>query len=417
VTVFEARPLAGGLLRYGIPEYRLPRQVLDHEIAYIEQLGVEIRTGTPIDDVKELFERGYAAVFLGIGASQSVRLNVPGEEAPGVVSGLEFLDRVNSGATVDAGKTVIVVGGGSAAVDCARTALRLGAAQVHLVCLERRAPNEKDSMLAQEEEVRAAEEEGVVVHPGLGINRILVTDGRVTGIQCINCLSVRAADGTFAPQFDHGCTPTFLDADTVITAIGQKVDPGVLPRGAKLKVDSLTLQTGDPRVFAGGDAVSGPRDVISAVASGKAAALSIMRFLGREDLRAGRQPCDVVQGHGYKSLPAATLDLEHRKGFGEVELAFDGQTAKEQSERCLKCGTLVPSLVVRRAMPKKTIVPWSAQEALALWRQRNSEDGSELPPVYGDVDDVVRPPEPGTMGRDRRAQTAKRCGSAALHHR
>jgi hypothetical protein len=296
-----------------------------------------------------------------------------------------------------------VVGGGSAAIDCARSALRLGAAQVHVVCLECRAPNQKDSMLAQEDEIRDAEQEGVVIHSGLGVDRILVKDGKVTGIHCMDCLSVRAADGRFAPVIDHDCTPTFLNADTVISAIGQELDPAMLPKGAELNADPLTLQTGDPRVFAGGDAVSGPKDVISAVAAGKAAALSIIRFLEGQDLRADRsKSCDQsVSRLGKESLRPACLSVQERRGFAEVEMALDKQTAQEQARNCLKCGTLIPSLVIRRAMPKKAIVPWSAQEALALWRQRNAENGSELPPVYGDVNDVVRAPEPGMIGRDR----------------
>jgi DMSO reductase iron-sulfur subunit len=403
VTVFEARPQSGGLLRYGIPEYRLPKKILDHEITWIEALGVEIRTGAAVDDLNTLFEEGYDAVFLGIGTWQSIRLNVPGEDADGVVPGLDFLRRINSGEAVDPGKAVIVVGGGSVAVDCARSAVRLGAEQVHLVCLECRELNQKDSMLAQQEEITAAEQEGVLIHASLGVNQVLVADGRVTGLHGMDCLSVRDADGTFAPQMDDSCTPTFLDADTIITAIGQYVDAAMLPIGATLQVDALTMQTSDPRVFAGGDAVSGPRDAISAIARGKAAAVSIHRYLNGEDLPAGRrEPCDsAIPRFEKKSLRSPAVPPEDRAGFSEVDLVFDEKTAKEQAERCLKCGTLVPSLVIGRETPKRQIIPWDAQEALALWQQRNPEDGATLPPVYADVDDVVRPPEPGLLGRDR----------------
>ena len=403
VTVFEAQPKSGGLLRYGIPEYRLPKDILEHEIGIIEKLGVTIQTGTAVHDLESLFNQGYAAVFLAIGAWQSIRLNVPGEDARGVMSGLDFLGKINSGATVDPGKTVIVVGGGNVAIDCARSALRLGASQVHLVCLECSAPNQKDSMLAQEEEIKAAEQEGVVIHASLGVNQILVKDGKVTGLHGMDCLSVRDADGRFAPQMDDSCTPTFLDADTVISAIGQCVDPSMQPDGAKLTTDALTMQTDDPRVFAGGDAVHGPKDAISAIAKGKAAAASIVRLLQGQDLRAGRTaPFESDPRHlEKKSLQPAALAVQDRKGFAEVNMAFDAATAKEQAQRCLKCATLTPSLVIRREMPKKQVVPWNAQEALALWQQRHPEEGPDLPPVYTDVDDVVRPPEPGLIGRDR----------------
>jgi len=403
VTVFEAQALSGGLLRYGIPAYRLPKQVLDDEIAYIAALGVEIKTNTPVKDLQSIFSQGYASVFLGIGTWQSVPLNVPGEDTQGVVSGLDFLKLVNSGANLVPGHRVIVVGGGSVAIDCARSALHLGAEQVDLVCLECRSPNQKDSMLAPEAEIKAAELEGVRLRPALGIDHVLAKNGKVTGLQCMDCLSVRDDDGRFNPQFDASCTPTFFDADTIIAAIGQTVDTAMLPTGGKLEVDRLTQQTSDPRVFAGGDAVTGPKDAIRAIARGKAAAVSIDRYLRGQDLRADRQMISdsVVQNSGKKSLRPDTLALEHRKGFAEVDLVYDPAKAMDQAKRCLQCGTLIPSLLIRPEMPKKQIVPWDVSEALNLWRQRNPEQGLELPPVYADREDVLRPAEPGMLGRDR----------------
>jgi hypothetical protein len=279
----------------------------------------------------------------------------------------------------------------------------MGAAQVDLVCLECRAPHQKDSMLAQEAEVKEAEAEGVVIHPELGVNQILVKDGRVTGLQGMDCLSVRSAEGRFAPEFDEACTPTFLDADTVIAALGQSVDAAMLPSGGTLEVNPRTLQTSDPRVFAGGDAVTGPRDAISAIARGKAAALSIQRYLQGQDVSAGRTSIrdSVVRESGKSSPRPESLAAGNRQGFAEVDGVFDHDSAAEQAQRCLRCGTLVPSLVIRPEMPKRQIVPWDAGQALALWQKRNPVQGENLPLVYTEIEDVLRLPEPGITGRDR----------------
>ncbi len=218
VTVFEAAPKAGGLLRYGIPEYRLPKKILDTEISYIEELGVEIKTNAPLKDLKDIINQGYKAIFLSIGCPVSMKLGIPNEDAKGVIYALDFLKQVNLGAKIDLGNRVAVIGGGSVALDTARLSLRLGANEVHLVCLETRDLTSKDRMLAQDREIEEAEEEGLIIHPCLGPKEILTREGKVVGLETIVCTSVRDGDGRFAPEFAEN-PPPLIDAETIIVAI------------------------------------------------------------------------------------------------------------------------------------------------------------------------------------------------------
>jgi len=350
VTVFETASQGGGLLRYGIPEYRLPEEVLDNEISYIEELGVEVKTNSPVKDLSKLFGQGYKAVFIATGAWLSQKMGIPGEDAKGVIYALDFLRQVNSGKKVDLGQRVAIVGGGSVAIDAARAALRLGAKEAHLICLECRDLTSKDRMLAQEWEIKEAEEEGVVIHPCLGICRILTKDGMVIGLETMACISVRDEVGNFAPRFKEGAAPT-IEADNVIVAIGQAVDRSMLPgglgytTGGTVSVAPVTLQTSIEGVFAGGDVVAVPGDIISAITAGKEAAISIDRYLSGVDLKQGRQvPLERVEWvlkKGVETKPRGimpVLDLKKRKDFTEVELGFDEKTAVEEAKRCLHCG-------------------------------------------------------------------------------
>lgn len=398
VTVFEAAPKGGGLMRYGIPEYRLPRKVLDNEISYIAELGVDIRTNTPVKKLEDIFSQGYKAIFLATGAWMSLKLGVNGEDADGVIPALDFLRQVNSGKKVALGKRVVVIGGGSVAIDAARASLRLGAKEVHLICLECRDITSKDRMLAQDREIEEAEEEGVIIHPCLGIQKISTKDGKVTGMETIGCISVREEDGTFVPKFKEGDSPT-IGADNVIIAIGQSIDQATLPDEfsqaavSTLSVDPLTLRTSDKRVFAGGDVVSGPVDAISAVAAGREAAISIDRYLRGVDLKQGRQlPSKSTRARAeIKSQRPPVVDIKKRKAFDEVELGFDDATAREQADRCLHCGTTVPSVVFKREMPKKQIVPWDFKKALGLWQKRYPTTSAPLPDVFKGMADVLQP--------------------------
>ncbi len=409
VTVFEAAPRAGGLMRYGIPEYRLPERILNNEIALIEESGVHIRTGSPVNRLDDLFKQEYGAVFLATGAWKSLRLDVPGMDAGGVAYAVDFLRQVRAGEKGTPGRKVAVIGGGSVAVDAARTALRLGAEDVHIVCLECLDLQSRDRMPAGDDEIEAAREEGVIIHPSLGVKRLLVKEGRVTGIETMDCIRVRDEDGVFDPRFRECQFPFTLEADRVIVAIGQEVDPGALPAGIELSeggtlsVNPLTLQSGHKQVFAGGDAVTGPVDIISAIAAGKEGAVSIDRYLRGKDLEKGRRlpAVSIRERVELKSMPPRVSGREERGGFKEVNQGYDRKTALEQAGRCLQCGTLVPSVVIKRPAPKKQIIPWDPVRALELWQKRQPVGGETLPDVFTDTDEITRLPEPGMIGRDR----------------
>jgi DMSO reductase iron-sulfur subunit len=385
VTVFEAESKSGGLLRYGIPDYRLPKNMLDDEISFVEELGAEIKTDSRIENVESLFDQGYKALFIATGAWQNMKLSIPGEESRGVLYALDFLRQANSDEKVSLGDKVIVIGGGSVAVDAARLAKRQEGAEVHLVCLECRDFASNDRMLAQPDEVEEAEEEGVILHPCQGVRRILTREGKVTGLELVGCVKVRERDGTFDPIYDETDTST-LEADSVIVAIGQLVGPFAIPAGAspdpsrQLAVDPVTLETGIQGIFAGGDVVGGAGDVISAIAAGKAAAVSIIRYLGGEDLSQGRTPTISM-----RMLPATLQSIasDSGKGWGE-------KLAIEQAKRCLNCDITVPSVVFKTVDPKKQVLPWDARKALDLWQKRHPDDGQSLPDVFSHASEVTR---------------------------
>ena len=346
VTVFEAAPESGGLLRYGIPEYRLPKKVLDNEISYIQELGVEIKANTSVKDLGVLFNQGYKAIFLGTGVGASQKMGIPNEDAKGVIHALNFLREMASGVKVGLGKRVTIVGGGNAAVDAARVARRLGAKEVSIIYRRSRA-----EMPAVATEIEEAEREGVKIHILAAPVRVLTENGRLTGIQCIRMeLGEPDASGRRRPIPVKG-SEFNMDVDNVIVAIGQAVDKTLLPREVEYTswgtafVDSVTLQTNIEGVFAGGDAVSGPADVIAAIAAGKEAAISIDRYLEGVDLKEGR-PTPIkrvkevskegVEIKARSTMP--TLKPEKRKDFAEVELGFDEKTAIQEAKRCLNCG-------------------------------------------------------------------------------
>ena len=346
VTVFEAAPKAGGLLRYGIPEYRLPEKALDNDIDYVKELGVEIKTDTPVKDLKQVFDKGYKAIFLGTGAWVSQKMGIPDEDAEGVIHALDFLNQVNSGTKVKLGQRVAVIGGGNAAVDAARVAKRLGAKEVAIVYRRSRA-----EMPAEAGEVDGAEQEGVKLHILAAPVKVLTRGNQVTGIQCIRMeLGEPDASGRRRPVPVEG-SEFEMDVDNVIMAIGQGVDKTTLPKelkytdGGTLVADKVTLQTNIKGVFAGGDVVSGPADVIAAIAAGKEAATSIDRYLSGVDLKKGRPETlkkveDVskegVEKKARQAMP--TLDENKREGFAEVELGYDEKAAIEEAKRCLNCG-------------------------------------------------------------------------------
>lgn len=346
VTVFEAAPQSGGLLRYGIPEYRLPNEVLDNEISYVEELGVEIKTSTPVKNLEDVFNQGYEAIFLGTGAGMSQKMGIPGESASGVIHALNFLRQINLGVKVELGERVAVIGGGNAAVDTARVAKRLGAKEVSIIYRRSRA-----EMPAVVTEVDEAEREGVKINFLAAPVSVLSKGDKLTGIQCIRMeLGEPDVSGRRRPipvkdsEFN-------MDIDNVIIAIGQTVDKTMLSKKLEytnwgtLSVDPITLQTNIKGVFAGGDVVAGPADIIGAIASGKEAAISIERYLGGVDLKEGRPtPVKQVKEVSKEGVEIETrstmpvLEPEKRKGFAEVELGFDEKMAIAEAKRCLNCG-------------------------------------------------------------------------------
>jgi len=333
VTIFEARSQPGGLMRTGIPEFRLARDIVDNEIGYIQELGVDIRTNTPVESVTDVLDQGYEAVFLGTGCPTSLKLDIPNEDAEGVVYALDFLDRASSGESVSLGNQVAVIGGGAAAIDAARVCLRLGAQEVHLVCLESRDLTCKDRMLAQACEIEEAEEAGLIIHPGLGPKKILTKDGRVAGLDTVTCTSVRETDGTFAPVYAEGPSAA-IKADTIVVAIGQAPEAAAFKeldkdQAATIRVDGFTLKTSVDGVFAGGDVVSGPSDIVGAIAAGKEAAVSIERYFSGKDLKEGRS----VKFRLLNGAPLEAASVNRVMDIADQELAIS------EARRCFNCGT------------------------------------------------------------------------------
>jgi NADPH-dependent glutamate synthase beta subunit-like oxidoreductase/NAD-dependent dihydropyrimidine dehydrogenase PreA subunit len=346
VTVFEALAEPGGMMRVGIPGYRLPREVLDREIETIRSAGVEIRTGSRVESLGVLREDGFDAIFLALGAHKGIKMGIEGEDGPGVMDAVSFLRDAGQGLGVEPGERVTVIGGGNAAVDAARTALRLGARDVMI--LYRRS---RDEMPANREEVEAALEEGVSL-------RLLSAPKRITrkgGTLVMECLRMELgepdAGGRRRPEPIEG-SEFELEADTVIAATGQEPD---VPEGmdldtvagGRLKADRLTMAVGSNGVFAGGDVVSGPASVIEAIASGRKAASSIDMYLGGtgniDESLAGSDVPDASLGRDETffdrirvPMPCSPVD-GRRSDFSEVALGFDRDMAAAEAERCLRC--------------------------------------------------------------------------------
>ncbi|MBW1869077.1 MAG: FAD-dependent oxidoreductase, partial [Deltaproteobacteria bacterium] len=348
-TVFEKLPVVGGMMAVGIPEYRLPRDILAAEIQIVQDMGVEIKTDVEFGQditVDSLKEEGFKAVFLATGLHKSRALNIEGEDLPGTLEGVEFLRNAALGSAPQLGKKVIVIGGGNVAIDVALTAKRVGAEEITLVCLEKR-----EEMPAWDYEVEEALEEGITIINSLGPKRFLEEEGKFSGVEFIACTSVFDDQCVFNPSYDETDIST-LEGGTVIVAIGQAADLSfaekcgiqVNQKGG-LEVDPITLETPLPGVFAGGDVFYGPRSVVEAVESGKEACESIHRYLNGLDLREGREKewsyeKPDTEGEPHKPrVPMSTLSLEDRSGnFKEIALGFGEDEAKNEAERCLKCG-------------------------------------------------------------------------------
>ena len=353
-VVFEALPVAGGMLAVGIPSFRLPRPVLHAELERLSALGIQIRVDTPVGRAIGFDElrRQYAAVFIAIGAHLERRLAVPGEDLPGVIGGLEFLRRVNLEGAGVVGRRVLVIGGGNSALDAARTALRCGAAQVTLVYRRTRA-----EMPANPREIEDAEHEGVKLVVLTAPNSFrAAADGRLAALQCLRMrLGAPDASGRPAPQPIPG-SEFVLPCDTVIVSIGQTPDVATLgerlgldaTKSGTLSADPVTLETAVPGVFVGGDCVTGPDVVVTAMLAGKKAAISIDRWLNGQDLRAGRelegpyQTEYVVDTAGWQTqrqVPVPAREPAWRaRSFDEVDIGYTEAQAVAEARRCLSCG-------------------------------------------------------------------------------
>lgn len=348
VTVFESLPKAGGMLRVGIPEYRLPRDVLDGEIQAIIDSGVEIITNVtigkdiPFEELLQMFK----TVFIATGVQVCRKLGIEGEELRGVIPALEFLKRVNSGEPVEVGRRVAVIGGGNVAVDATRTALRRHPEKVMIFYRRSR-----EEMPAYSSEVKEAEKEGVELHFLVSPTKILGKDGCVASLECVEMRLGELDESSRRRPVPIEGSEFSIEVDTIIQAVGQSIDKSVLPKDLELTpyetiaVDPITLQTSRLGVFAGGDVVTGEATVIDAIAHGKRAAESIDRYLRGGDLRAGREEEMTVE----RDVPKEGVELKHRKEMPllsvneridsrEVELGFTEEMVLEEAGRCLACG-------------------------------------------------------------------------------
>jgi NADPH-dependent glutamate synthase beta subunit-like oxidoreductase len=356
VTVFEALPVAGGMMMLGIPRYRLPREVIDREAAMLEDLGVKFRFNTRYGrDLhwEGLQAEGFRALFLAIGAHESLKLYIPGEnDFPQVLEAVAFLRRVALGDHRSPGKRAVIVGGGNVAIDAARTCLRLGSESVTIAYRRTRV-----EMPADVEELDQAEEEGIHLSFLTIPQAVLGRDGRLTGLQCLRAEMIRKEGSDRLSPVPVEGSDFILETDTVIPAIGQRIEMECLgdlsdlkwSRRQTIQANPVTLETSLPGVFAGGDAVTGPATVVEAIGAGKRAAEAIDRYLSGIP-QPKMPPVPVRRGRvDWLEVPASTkmtlrrpemplLNLERRRiTFQQVELGYPENAVREEARRCLRC--------------------------------------------------------------------------------
>ncbi len=353
-TIFEAFSEPGGMLRLGVPVFRLPRSFLDKDIDLIKNLGVEMRFNTTFGkDVtfEGLKSEGYDVTFLAVGLPITRRLPIEGVDSGGVLQGITFLKSENCDHNAKVGKNVLVIGGGAVAMDCARSALRLGPDEVHIVCLESR-----DEMPTTDYEIEETLHEGAILHPSLGPKRILEREGKTVGLETLKVKSVFDSQGRFNPSFYEN-SESVIEADTIILAIGQASDLSFLKdheqieitRGGTISADPETLSTGMPGVFAGGDVVIGRGTLTMGLGHGKKAALSIHNYLRKASMtdhkfrevppikELAKRRVDTIKRETRSEMP--TLPPETRITHSEeVELGFSEEMAVREAMRCMNCG-------------------------------------------------------------------------------
>jgi NADPH-dependent glutamate synthase beta subunit-like oxidoreductase len=345
ITVYDKMPEPGGMLLYSIPPYRLPKEVVRNQIRALKAMGICFEVGINVGDAVTVdgIKSDSDAVFLAGGTWRNLKLGVPGEEGDGAHYALDYLAGAVGRSPAPLGKKVIIIGGGSVALDAARTARRLGAEEAHLVCLETRDLISKDRMPALDHEILEAEEEGILIHPCLGVREILRSGGKVIGVETKKCLSVREPDGTFQPHYDETVTET-LQGESVLIAIGQANDSSLSMPG--LTLDQSSSETGIQGIFAGGDMTSGPSTVVQAIASAKKAVEAIERHLNGGALPAQESELDPEYAESsYESIPRACIqELPAADRLQSIEVedmqALSLQQVETEARRCLSCGCL-----------------------------------------------------------------------------
>ncbi|MCL0073865.1 FAD-dependent oxidoreductase, partial [Dehalococcoidia bacterium] len=355
---FEALPVGGGMLSVAIPEFRLPREVIQMEIDYIARKGVEIKYGTPINvnyTLDDLKKEGFEAIYIAAGAQRSQRVGIPGEVEgiEGLHYGLRFLRDVKIGREVTVGGRGAVIGGGNVALDSARTALRFGAEEVNIYYRRSRA-----EMPVSEVEYEQTVAEGVKINFLVSPTRIVTEGWKVSGLQCVQMKLGEPDDSGRRRPIPIEDSGTFIEADTVIAAVGQAPDLSFLPADSALErtrwetlvVDSNTLATNLPGVFAGGDFVTGPGLVIDAIAAGRRGALAIDKYFRRDaspvqmyDLKGeiAQKPAPEETEEEWEAQPRVTMPIlppeERRRSFDEIERGFSEERGREEAKRCLRC--------------------------------------------------------------------------------
>lgn len=347
VTIFESQPNAGGMLRYGIPEYRLPKSILEKEIKEIESVGVNIITNTKIDSIDYLFNEGFNSVTITIGTQEGVKLPIKGNDLDGVLINTTFLREVALGKEAKIGDKVAILGGGNVAFDCARVAKRLGAKEINLICLESR-----ENMQASIEEVIEGEEEGIIINNSKSFIELIDNNGTVSGVKCLDVESFTFDENRRAVIKTIDNSEHIIEADNVIFAVGQRPETFEgfnvdTVRGSYIKVDEKSLSTNKDGVFAAGDAIYGTKSVIEAIESGRRVAKEVDKYLGgKGDIEEVLAPVEDTNNYLGKDVnfafktreEVACTDIDKRvESFCEVNKCFDIDRASNESNRCLQC--------------------------------------------------------------------------------
>ena len=356
-TVFEKEQRLGGMLENGLPSFRLEKDVVQAEIDVLREMGVQFRCGVEVGKdvtIAQLREQGYQGFYVAVGLQSGGRLNIPGDDAQGVTAGIDFMRRVNGGQETKLEGRVVVIGGGNIAADVARTAVRCGAESVDLYCLE-----SYDDMPMGPEDRSECERDGITIHAGWGQTEIVTENGHAAGIRFRKCLRVKNDQGRFAPEFDDNDTCQAQCA-AVLYCIGQKVDWRQLLTGTAVtfnpngtaQVDPVTYQTAEPDIFAGGDAVTGQKFAIDAIAAGKQGAVSLHRWVQGATLTIGRDRRQFIEldkknaliaVDSYDNTPRQRIGYNDalRKTFKDERVAFTAEQVKAETARCLGCGASV----------------------------------------------------------------------------